>query len=404
MKVVQINGGVFGSTGKIMHGIKKACTEAGIDVLCASPITSTNRKKEPNFEYKKIGTYWRRRFCSLLDRFSGKHDSHAKKATKKFLKELDKYKPDIIHLHNIHGSFLNIELLFDYINCRNLKLIWTFHDCWPFTGHCAHFDMIACNKWQSHCHSCPILKSYPRTIVDSSSQEFDRKRSLFNGVKNLTIVTPSNWLKQKVGNSFLNSWPCEVINNGIDLSIYKPTKGDFRDKHNLSHKKIILGVSFGWDYAKGLDVFIELSSMIPQEYKIVLVGTDEKVDKLIPDNIISIHRTHDQSELAEIYSAADVFVNPTRQDTFPTVNMESLACGTPVITFKTGGSTEIITPECGIAIDKNDIKALYSAIIKMCDNSNKESCVIECQKQSVKFDEKIAFNKYADLYLKVFSS
>lgn len=212
----------------------------------------------------------------------------------------------------------------------------------------------------------------------------------------MTIVTPSQWLADLVKESFLGEYPIKVINNGIDLNVFKPTKNNFKEKYGIENKYIVLGVSFGWGYKKGLDVFIELSKQLGESYQIVLVGTDVSVDEQLPKNIISVHRTQDQQELAELYTAADVFVNPTREENYPTVNMEALACGTPIVTFKTGGSPEILDNTCGVVVDCEDTSSMKKVIIDICENGilTEEACL----RRSQSFKARVLFDEYIALY------
>lgn len=371
MRIFQINGAVFGSTGKIMLGIAKTARERGHEVLCAAPITKTNRHREPNCNYIKIGTYYGRCASVLLSRLTGLDGCFAVFATLKLLYKVKKFHPDVIHLHNIHGSYINLPMLFHFIKKNNIRVVWTLHDCWAFTGHCPHFDMIGCGKWKTGCYACPQYREYPKSYVDNARLMYGLKKKWFLGIRDLTIITPSNWLAGIVGQSFLKGYPIKAIPNGVDLSIFKPTPSNFRERYAIpAEKKIILGVAFGWGIKKGLDVFVELAKRLDDNYQIVLVGTDENVDKQLPANIISIHRTQDQTELAQIYTAADLFVNPTREDNYPTVNMEALACGTPVLTFRTGGSPEIPDETCGIVVKKDDIEAMGYAAKTICAESS----------------------------------
>ncbi len=396
MKVLQINGGVFGSTGKIMGGIKALAANTDIEVFCASPITKANKKSQPEYPYIKIGNYYSRIFNVALDRLTGFQNFHSFITTKLFLKKVKKLKPDIIHLHNLHESYINIKLLFDYIKKNNIKVVWTLHDCWSFTGHCPHFIYEKCDKWISGCSNCPTYKSYPKSYIDNSGFTYEYKKKCFCGVRNMTIVTPSKWLAELVKRSFLNEYPVKVINNGIDTDVFKFTVSDFRKKYNLKDKFIILGVSYGWSLKKGLDVFIELSKRLNDDFKIVLVGTDDSTDKLLPENILSVHNTNSQSELACIYSCADVLINPTREDNYPTVNLESISCGTPVLTFDTGGSSEMIDKETGVAIPCDDIDGLLNEINGIYKNRRFSRDAI--QKKSAEFDQKTKLISYIDLY------
>ena len=272
------------------------------------------------------------------------------------------------------------------------------HDCWAFTGQCPHFMMEKCDKWKTGCHHCSKYKAYPSAYIDRTKTMWKLKKKWFTGVKDMIIVTPSQWLADIVNKSFLKEYPVCVINNGIDLSIFKPTESDFRKKYNCEDKRLLLGVSFAWGRGKGLDVFIELSKRLSNEYQIVLVGTDDSIDKQLPDNVISIHKTANQSELAEIYTAADLFLNPTREENYPTVNMESIACGTPVLTFRTGGSPEILGEKCGEVVECDDIDAFENKIKDIFDSGlhNHNACL----EYSENFSAGKCFDKYILLYEK----
>ena len=351
MKIVQINTFSNKSTGSIMMNIHKELLNQGHDSYV---VWARGRKAENDHEIfigDKIGIILHGLFTRLTD----KTGFASKNATKKLLKSLDIIKPDVIHLHNIHGYYINIELLFNYIKKNNIRTIWTLHDCWPFTGHCYNCELSKCNKWKEEgCHNCPQTKVYPKSFKDNSKWNFSKKKEIFTGVKDLTIVTPSNWLADLVGKSFLKDYNTVVINNGVDTNIFKPRESDFREKYNLDNKKILLGVQSDWSKLKGLDDFIELSKVISDDYKIVLVGLNDKQLKEIPDNVIGIKRTDSAIQLAEIYTAADVYLNLSYAENYPTTNLEAQACGTPVVTYNVGGSPESAV-EYGMVIDKNNL-------------------------------------------------
>ena len=283
-------------------------------------------------------------------------------ATKKFLKWADEYNPDLLWLHNLHGYYINIELLFNWIKSRpDMQVKWTLHDCWAFTGHCAYFTMAKCEKWKTECDNCVQSKKYPKSLfADCSKKNFNKKKEIFNNVKNMTLITPSEWLAGLVKQSFLKDYNVEVVNNTIDTEVFKPRESDFRQRYNLNGKKIVLGVASSWGKAKGLDDLVELSGLLDNDYRMVLVGLTKKQAENVPDSIIKIIRTNNAVELAEIYSAADVFVNPTHQDNYPTVNLEARACGTPVITYNVGGSPESAGYEH--IVDENDILGIVTKI------------------------------------------
>ena len=396
MRIVSINTVFFGSTGKIMLGINELAKQNGYETLSVSGFVLGKTNTPENSIV--IGGPVSKTLHKILAKFTGFQGVFSYFATKKALKIIDSFAPDIIHLHNLHAWFINLPLLFKYIKKKGIKVVWTLHDCWPITAQCTHFTLAKCDKWQTGCCNCPQFREYPETFIDSTKLMYKLRKKWFTGVKDLTVVTPSVWLSNLVKKSFLCGYPIKVINNGIDLALFCPTESDFREKYGiLPTQKIILGVSFGWGYSKGLDVFCELSKRLDENcYKIVLVGTDSETDKELPKNIISIHKTANQKELAEIYSAADVFVNATRQDNFPTVNIEALACGTPVITFKTGGSTEIIDEFSGSAVDVNELDFLEKEIIRILKDKpfGEKSCI----ERAKSFDMNDRFMEYIKLY------
>lgn len=401
MRIVQINGGAKGSTGKIMMGIADVARTQGHEVMCASPITTTNRDAGEDCGYYRIGTFNSRRVNVVLARITGFNGCFAWFETYKLLKRIDEFKPDIIHLHNLHDSYINLPMLFSYIKKHNVPTVWTLHDCWSFTGQCPHFTMVKCGKWKTGCYNCPQYKEYPASLYDNTKKMWQLKKKWFTGVKNMTIVTPSEWLAGLAKESYLKEYPIQVINNGIDLNVFKPTHSNFREQYGIpGDKYIVLGVSFAWGYRKGLDCFVEMAEKLGEQYQIVLVGTDDEIDKNLPKNIISIHRTQNQKELAEVYSAADVFVMPTREENYPTVNMEAIACGTPVVTFDTGGSPEMLDDKTGIVVEANDIEATVKAIKDICEKKrcNDEEYIVAYSKD---FDMQKKFAEYIELYANV---
>ncbi|MBR7178966.1 MAG: glycosyltransferase [Oscillospiraceae bacterium] len=390
MKVVQINAtcGV-GSTGKICVGISELMSAHGIENFI---LYSSRTSGYPLGIRCSNDRYVRMQ--ALKSKILGNYGFNSKRATQKIIRELERIEPDLVHLHNIHGHDCDLESLFSYFQRKKTKLVWTFHDCWAFTAYCPHFSMMKCDKWKSQCAKCIQHREFS-WFFDRSEELFEKKKRLFSGL-DLTIVTPSKWLADLVKESFLKEYPVKVINNGIDLEVFRPTPSDFRERYGLVGKKLILGVAFGWGERKGLDVFLRLARRLPEAYRIILVGTDEKVDRELPESIISIHRTQNQRELAEIYSAAELFVNPTREENYPTVNMESLACGTPVLTFRTGGSPEVVDSSCGAVVDCDDVESLEREIIRICEVEPyaKEHCL----NKAASFAQMNRFRQYLDLF------
>lgn len=398
MKVVQVNTtcGV-GSTGKICVDISKKMTEEGIEnyILFSSKTNGYELGIQCADDlYIKAQ--------ALKSHVFGNYGFNSVKETKKIIQELEKIEPDIVHLHNIHGHDCSLEMLFQYIKRKSTKLVWTFHDCWAFTAYCPHFTFAKCDKWKTGCQNCPQFREYS-ILIDNSNRLYERKAKILQDL-DMTIVTPSKWLENLVEASFLYKYPVEVIHNGIDLSVFKPTESNFRQRYGISQeKKVVLGVAFDWGIKKGLDVFIELSRLLdPEKYQIVLVGTNNATDVQLPKNIISIHRTQNPKELAEIYTAADLFVNPTREDNYPTVNMEAIACGTPVLSFATGGSPESIDVLTGSVIECGDFLVLKDKIYEM--TKLKRNYYSNCLIKSRRFNKSHQCKAYYDLYKKIISN
>ena len=387
MKIVQINSFSNGSTGKIMMNIHNELLNNNYDSYAIWGRGRCANNKNEIYLNDKFGVY----FHALYSRLTGKTGFASVSSTKRLIKKLEEIKPDIIHLHNIHGYYVNIELLFNYIKDNNIKVVWTFHDCWPFTGQCPFFTYSKCAKWERECNNCPMINEYPKTIKDNSKWNYYKKKDLFSNL-NMIIVTPSNWLANLVKQSFLKEYPVYVVNNGIDLNVFKPTESDFKNKYNILNKKIILGVAHVWNYRKGLKDFIKLSKIINDDWVIVLVGLTKKQIENLPNNIIGITRTENQSELAGIYSVADVYFNPTLEDNYPTTNLEAIACQTPVITYNTGGSSEIVRESKFGCVIKS-----FDEIIPLLDKK------YEYDFDSKKLDYNYMCKKYVEIYDLLFS-
>ncbi|WP_099328036.1 glycosyltransferase [Clostridium paraputrificum] len=396
MKILQINSVCgFGSTGRIATDLYKIIEEKGHECVIAY-----GRGNAPDgLKTIKIGSKFDNYMHVAKTRISDKHGFGSTKATKEFIDKVKEYDPDVIHLHNIHGYYINIEILFNYLKEANKKVIWTLHDCWAFTGHCSHFDYIGCNKWKNGCYNCVQKSEYPASnFWDNSKFNYKKKKELFTSVKDMTIVTPSKWLANLVNESFLSKYEVKVINNGIDLKVFKPTEGNFREVYGLQDKTIILGVASVWTERKGYNVFLELANMLDDSYKIVLVGVSENQKKNLPKNILGITRTNNVRELAQIYTAADVFLNPTLEDNFPTTNLESLACGTPIITFNTGGSKECVNIDNGIVIQKENFEKLINTIQFFNNETFKMNKISELM---LNYDKNLRYRNYIDIYLGV---
>lgn len=391
MKLLQINAVPYGSTGSIMFSLADMMESRGHEVICTTGFTWKGSTRP---DYVMTSNIFEKTLHTYLARLTGRIGCFSTLATWRLLRRLDRWQPDVIHLHNLHGWFLNLPMLFDYIKKHEIPVVWTLHDCWSFTGQCPHFTMIGCDRWKTGCGGCTQYRLYPETCFDFSKTMWKKKKQWFTGVPNLTVVTPSRWLGELVKQSYLCDYPVQVINNGIDLQIFKEDPGAKK-----SEKFTILGVSYDWDNKKGLDVFLELSKRLDDRFQIILVGTNDTVDQILPRSIRSIHRTQNPQELARLYAEADLLVNPTREDTYPTVNMEALACGTPVLTFRTGGSPEMLDESCGVVVDCGDVDAMEQAIRHFA--AQRPISRQACLNRAKGFDKYERFEEYIELYHRI---
>lgn len=406
MKILQINSvSNSGSTGKIAEGIAKKIVGNQWE---SSIAFGRHHNKSVYSEEIKLGTKMETYFHVLITRLFDIHGFGSYFATKKLIKKISRLNPDIIHLHNLHGYYINIKILFSFLKQKNIKIVWTMHDCWAFTGHCSHYESVSCYKWMNYCENCPQKNQYPKSFYDNSRVNFIKKREIFTSLENLVIVSPSRWLEDGLKKSFFKKYEIITINNGINLEKFKKASNisDIKMKLGLKNEKIILGVSSVWTEKKGLDDFIELSKIVSKNVILIMVGLSPKQIKMMPSNIICIEKTQSIAELSEYYTIASVFFNPTYEDTFPTTNIEALACGTPVVTYNTGGSAEIIDSETGNIIEKKDYKTLLKTLDKITENSiiqmNIENQCIERARRL--FDENEKFRAYIKLYNKLMKS
>lgn len=399
MRVLQINATVnSGSTGRIAEDIGLVLMNVGHESYIAY-----GRGNQPSKSNKiKIGNQWDTNWHGVVSLLLDRHGFASRKATKQLINKIEELKPDVINLHNIHGYYVNIEILFDYLKKINIPVVWTFHDCWPFTGHCTHFDSVGCEKWKTQCQNCPKKSFYPKSLLlDNSFKNYSDKKQIFNQLNNLHIITPSNWLKNLVKQSFLSKFPVSCIHNGIDLSKFSPVENVEKliQKWNLKDKIIVLGVANVWQLSKGLSDFVKLAEVLSDAYQVVLIGLTKKQIAQLPKNIIGIERTESIEELAEYYSLANVFVNPTYQDNFPTTNIEALACGTPVVTYNTGGSPEALDSETGIVVEKGNVNDLKTAIERVTSAKTEYYDKEKCRKRAEKhFDKNERYQDYLQLF------
>lgn len=397
-KLLQINiTANWGSHGKIAEAIGQLVISKGWESHIAygrwyNPSQST---------LYHIGNIADEYYHGIVSRIFDNHGLMSANATKKLITYIRQVSPDIIHLHNIHGYYLNYPILFRFLREYGKPVVWTLHDCWTFTGHCAHYMFANCEKWKTGCDHCPLLSNYPTSLLfDRSKKNFQQKKQSFLSVDNLTLVPVSKWLENELRQSFLQTKDIHLIYNGINTQRFSPAEQTkiVIERYGIPQdRKIILGVASNW-YRKGLDDFITLSNMLPDNYHIVLVGLNKKDKKKLPNTITGIERTENVNELVALYSASHVLLNPTWEDNFPTINLEAMACGTPVITYNTGGSAEAVTNETGAIIERGDIASAMSAIIEIC-NKDKNVYQDACRNNIIsRFSDKMMLTNYMDLY------
>ena len=385
---------VTGSTGRITESVAQIAQKKGWECYI---VHGGRYVKRPSCmkdiqSVSPTGEYLHYAESLLFDN----HGLASRRATRRVIEQIKQIKPDVVQLHCVHGYYLNYKILFEYLNSTNIPVVWTLHDCWAFTGHCAHFVTAGCEKWKTGCYDCPLKGDYPKSFVECSKRNYELKKRLFTANKNLHIVPVSDWMADFVRDSFLKDKDITVIKNGVDLNVFRPSA-----IHNDGIIRI-LGVSGVWNKDKGLYDFYELRKKLnPEKYEIVLVGLSKEQMKELPEGIKGIEHTESVQELAVLYASSSVFVNPMYADTFPTVNLEALACGTPVITYKTGGCPEAVSSETGWVVDQGDVDGIV-AIINGFDKKDKSE--IKAQREACRrraeqeFDKTECFEEYVQLY------
>ncbi len=397
MKVIQINTiANTGSTGRIAEQIGRQLIAAGHE----SYIAFGRRSQPGTSELISLNDQKGQALHLLKTRLFDRHGFGSQRATRHLLEAIDRIQPDIIHVHNLHGYYVHIGLLFEYLKVKQIPVVFTLHDCWTFTGHCSHFESVGCTKWQTECHQCPNIKKYPASWgMDQSTRNFRDKKRLFTGLKNAVVVTPSNWLKKHVEASFLGEYPVKTIHNGVDVAVFYPDIALNRAQYGIAdNMPFVLGVASTWTPSKGLKDFIQLRKLLPETLQIVLVGLTSEQIQILPPGITGIQRTENTRDLAALYGAALVLVNPTYADNFPSVNIEALACGTPVVTYETGGSPEAVLHPQSKVVKPGDISALAEAVLAI-GHSLRFQDRAECRAVAEHyFDQDKQFQQYLTLY------
>lgn len=406
-KLLQINPVVriSTSTGRIMQEIGELAIERGWESYIAYS-KGRDGIKPCKSKLVPVGNKWSVRWHGVMTRLFDRHGLASTRATKAFTRQIERIQPDIIHIHNIHGYFLNYKVLFDFLARYGKPVIWTVHDCWLYTGHCYYYSYQRCSKWEQHCHQCPQKRKFPSSyLFDRSSRNFDDKRLAFNALlpNGMHIVPVSDWMRGEMSRSFLKDYPYQVIHNGIDTALFAPCDSvEIRTRYHIpADKKIYLGVASIWSDEKGLAEFKRIATQLTEDEVIVMVGVSEVIKKQLPDNIIAIARTENIKQLAALYSAATAFINPTWQDNYPTVNLEAISCGTPVVTYRTGGSIESITPDTGSIVEQGDVEGLLRAARDI-KQRGKSYFTERCRDYALAhFKKEDRYQDYLDLYEKL---
>lgn len=402
-KLLQINPvlRVNTSTGRIMQEIGELAMLHGWKTYMAYS-KGRDGIKECKSEIVPVGDVWSTAWHGLETRLLDRHGLASDRATREFIKRIETIAPDIVHIHNIHGYFLNYRILFDFLSRSGIPVVWTVHDCWLYTGHCYYYSYAGCNKWQTGCGHCPQKKEFPASYFsDRSHRNWLDKKTAFTSMPldKLTIVPVSDWIREEMSRSFLKDYHFQVIHNGINTEVFDVYDATaVRQQYSLGDKHIFLGVASIWSREKGLADFIKMSELIGQDEVIVLVGIKPEDMKLLPKNVVAIARTENIHQLAELYSAANVFINPTWQDNYPTVNLEAIACGTPVVTYRTGGSIEAITDTTGFIVEQGDVAGLVDAA-RCIIRRGKEAYRNVCRQYAVaNFRKEDRYADYLNLY------
>ena len=349
----------------------------------------------------RIGTPFERKIHGALRKFLDGEGYGSVLGTRRLIRELQCFRPDLVHLHNLHGCYVNLSMLFRYLRKSEIPVILTLHDCWPFTGHCAFFSYVACEKWKRSCDHCPQLRSYPASLWwDGSKRNFDHKKKLFLSLKNLRLVTPSYWLAALLPFSFLRDFPVHVIPNGVNREIFRPSAMKevtaLREKWMLAEKLVVLAVAAAWDLRKGLRFLLEAAELLGDAYQVVVVGLTPKEIALLPPKVLGIEATQSAEELAAWYSLASCLANPSMEDNMPLVNLEALACGTPVVTFQTGGCPEALEESCGRIVPQGDVPSFAESIRLVAPQ--KERMKPACLARAAHFDMAACYDQYLKLY------
>ena len=396
-----------GSTGRIAAELAHMLEEKG-DECC---IAFSRGNAPADVTAYQFGNRWEIIWHGIMTRLTDRHGMYSKSATRELIGKIREYQPDVIHLHNLHGYYLNIELLFEFLKEYGKPVVWTLHDCWTYTGHCYHYECVHCSRWMQECHDCPLKKDYPGSLfLDRSRENYKKKKELFTSVPKLHLVTPSIWLREEVKKSFFGQpsklyptgVPCTAIPNGIDIEKFQKHVTDLKQKMGLEGKKIVLGVANVWTKQKGFEDFIALSKMLDESFRIVMVGVDKKRKKQLPDSIIALERTNHLDELIALYSIADVYFNSSIEETMGMTTGEAICCGTPVVVYRSTAIPESVGEGCGFVLEAGDLEGVKNAIVTI--SSDREPYSRACLAYKKRFDQRISNETYDRIYQEMYSA
>lgn len=400
MRIVEINSVNFGSTGSIMHQIAFKALNRGDSIVCCIPNTKANKAHVKSID-KLFGNFILRNISRRIAYWTGLHNLLFINSTISLLLFINKYKPHVVHLHNLHENYLNIPILFRYLSKKKIIVVWTLHDSWSYTGHCAYYCIANCERWKTHCQKCPIHGDYPSCSVDDSYKMYETKKRWFNSLSNLTLVPVSNWLENELKNSFLSKQKLYVIKNGVDLNMFKPYYNNkILMKYGLYGKKYVVGVASFWSKRKGLYDYYNLSPLLEGRVQIALVGLNNDQIKEAKDfNILGIPSTDNVLELAAIYSSAEVVLNLSKEETFGLTTIEGMGCGRPSVVYDCTASPELIgDSKAGIIVEPGNLQQIAKAIFDLMGRPREEVVRICRNRARQLFDKHEMLNKYIELY------
>lgn len=390
----------WGFTGRIAEQVGSLAKDNGWNVMIAHGARYQNPTQ---FSHYQVSSSFEEKMHWGISQFWDGQGRGSWFATKRLLKEIDAFQPDVVHMHVIHGYYINYGLIMNYFKEKNIPVVWTLHDCWAFTGHCAYFTAANCEKWKTQCGQCPIPHDFPNTYLDRSKANYNRKKQVYGDMQNLVLAPVSQWLGDLVKESFLGKHEIQVVYNGIDVDVFKPSVSNFKKKLGIEGKYLLLGVAQGFDERKGLKDFFKLSEMLPEGYQVVLLGAMEEEIAIAPKSVIALPKTESLQELVEAYSAADVLLSLSYEETFGLTPVEAMACGTPAIVYNNTAQPEHITPETGFVVENGDLDTLVTRIKTLCENG-KANYSEACRERAVNvYNKDNCYNMYITIFDKLFN-